>query len=92
MKMLPVEPLMEFVEARGGLDTVLRRYPSGYLRPGETAPPGMPGANGWVDSLRRAQKRGLISDLLVDRFCIKVMRVMPDQVYGDLWWHDREAA
>jgi hypothetical protein len=73
---LPLEPLVEFMAARGGHIACLDRAKVYGIE-----------RRRLVDNLKhaRGRKQGLTVDK-VDQWCIDVLGVMPQDIYGDAWW------
>lgn len=77
MKYLPSEPLLEFMDGRGGHIACLNRAKI----------EGIPRRR-LVDGLKHARNRngGRLTLAKIDAWCIDVLGVMPQDIYGDAWW------
>lgn len=77
---LPLEPLTDLIERRGGLHSVLlnaghRERSTGYVR--------------YATVVRRAaQTDSKLTYAAADRFCIEVFGLHPAEVFGEDWWFD----
>jgi hypothetical protein len=71
---LDVAPLVEFVNGRGGITTVLPKDSPLFVRFSRV----------WT----RAVRRGLITERCADEFCVRVLHVPPSSVWGDEIWRN----
>ena len=73
---LPMEPLVEFMAERGGHVACLDRAKVfGVER------------RRLVDNLKHARSRGRkLTVAKIDAWCIDVLGVMPQDIYGEAWW------
>jgi len=87
MTMLPCEPIVEVVSARGGIGAVLGMQPAGVVEPRRSRFTDAE-CDRWSRAYYRIARRGCVTPELADRFCLEVLDVNPALVYGDVWWDD----
>ena len=75
-KFLPLEPLVEFMNERGGHIACLDRAKVYGIE-----------RRRLVDNLKHARWRGRgLTHEKIDTWCIDVLGVMPQDIYGEAWW------
>ena len=70
------EPLVEVVEARGGMLALLDRAKITEEADRKT----------FFDRYRHGKKRGSFTLRFVDEVCVDVLDTLPQLVYGEEWW------
>ena len=75
-KFLPSEPLLAYIAARGGHVACLDRARVQGEVPRRRL----------IDAIKHAKRRGKITWAKVDDWCLDVLGVMPQDIYGEAWW------
>lgn len=82
---LPAQPILDAVEARGGLTEVLGLAPSG-LRVTRHRHAHDTNVRRWAKAYHRMRTSGTVTVWAADRFCMKVLGANPELIYGRDWW------
>lgn len=92
MTYLPAQPILDWIEARGGLARVLGVEPNGnHVGQAPGACGGHPRSQypdyrKWHKTVQRMSRSGRVSVWQADRLCIGLLGTNPALVFGQVWW------